>query len=87
MDKQKLVRTMKAFDELQASLKGLKQAVEAKKYALGQQRASYKQNMAEKNARLENLNKTVADVLLKTDAVTQKIDMVLNENGSDNGND
>ena len=43
--------------------------------------------MAEKNARLENLNKTVADVLLKTDAVTQKIDMVLNENGSDNGND
>lgn len=86
MDKQKLVRTMKAFGELQASLKGLKQAVEAKKYALGQQRASYKQNVTEKNARLENLNKTVAEVLVRTAAVTQKIDMVLNEDGSDNNN-
>lgn len=86
MDKQKLVRTMKAFDELQAALKGFKQAVEAKKYALGQQRASYKQNVTEKNARLETLNKTVAEVLARTAAVTQKIDMVLNEDGSDNNN-
>lgn len=86
MDKQKLVRTMKAFDEMQASLKGLAQALETKKYALGQQRASYKQNVTEKNARLENLNKTVAEVLAKTEAVTRKIDMVLNEDGSDNNN-
>lgn len=86
MDKQKLVRTMKAFDEMQASLKSLTQALEAKKYALGQQRMSYKQNVTEKNARLENLNKTVAEVLAKTEAVTRKIDMVLNEDGSDNNN-
>ncbi len=86
MDKQKLVRTMKAFDEMQASLKSLTQALETKKYALGQQRATYKQNVTEKNARLENLNKTVAEVLAKTEAVTRKIDMVLNEDGSDNNN-
>jgi NADH:ubiquinone oxidoreductase subunit D len=86
MDKQKLARTMKAFDEMQASLKALKQSLEAKKYALGQQRASYKQNVTEKNARLENLNKTVAEVLAQTAAVIQKIDMVLNEDGSDNNN-
>lgn len=86
MDKQKLVRTMKAFDEMQASFKSLTQALETKKYALGQQRASYKQNVTEKNARLENLNKTVAEVLAKTEAVTRKIDMVLNEDGSDNNN-
>lgn len=86
MDKQQFIKTRQAVADLQAELKNLKQAAESKKYALTQQRQSYKHNMAERNLRLENLTKTVADMALKTDATIQKIEMVLNEDGSGNNN-
>ncbi len=86
MDKQQFIKTRQAVADLQAELKNLKQAAESKKYALTQQRQSYKHNMAERNLRLENLTKAVADMALKTDATIQKIEMVLNEDGSGNNN-
>lgn len=86
MDKQQFIKTRQAVADLQAELKNLKQAAESKKYALTQQRQSYKNNMAERNLRLENLTKAVADMALKTDATIQKIEMVLNEDGSGNNN-
>ena len=55
MDKQQFIKTRQAVADLQAELKNLKQAAESKKYALTQQRQSYKHNMAERNLRLENL--------------------------------
>lgn len=86
MDKQQFIKTRQAVADLQTELKNLRQVAESKKYAITQQRQSYKNNMAEKNSRLENLTKAVADMALKTDATIQKIEMVLNEDGSGNNN-
>lgn len=86
MDTQKFSRTALVLDEIHKELKNLKQAADNKKFALGQQRQSYKQNMAEKNIRLENLNKTTAAALQQVEKVMVKIDMVLKEDGSSNNN-
>ena len=86
MDMQKFSQTALVLEEIHNELKNLKQAVDNKKFALGQQRQSYKQNMAEKNLQLENFNKTTAAALQKVETVMEKIDRVLNEDGSSNNN-
>ncbi len=86
MDEQKFMQTSKALQAIQNELDGLQKIIEKKKYAIVQQRQSYKANMAEKNARLEAMQNTVNTAALKTSEVIKKIEMVLNEDGSGNDN-
>lgn len=84
MDKKKFVNTAAALEEINLAVERLKKSVESKRSALLQQRQSYKQNAAEKNARLAQFRQTAADALIKVENMAQKIDMVLSENGSSN---
>lgn len=86
MDEQKFMQTSKALQAIQNEIDGLQKIIEKKKYAIVQQRQSYKANMAEKNARLEAMQNTVNTAALKTSEVIKKIEMVLNEDGSGNDN-
>ncbi len=87
MDEQKFMQTAHALESLDSVLKSLKQAIEVKKYAVGQQRQSYKQNLAQKNSQLEALKQAASETLLKVGSAVEKIDMVLKEDGSSNNND
>ena len=73
-----------------ADVNGVKELFETtlknKKNAVAQQRQSYKNNMAQKNEQIENLNKSISQALSKVVSVAQKIDMVLKEDGSSNNN-
>lgn len=86
MDEQKFMQTSKVLQAIQNEIDGLQKIIEKKKYAIVQQRQSYKANMAEKNARLEAMQNTVNTAALKTSEVIKKIEMVLNEDGSGNDN-
>lgn len=86
MDTQKLAQTARVLDEIRNELKNLKHTADNKKNALGQQRQSYKQNMAEKNMRLEDAAKTATAALQQVEKIMANIDMVLNEDGSSNNN-
>lgn len=86
MDEQKFVQTANVLKTMQEELDGLQKMIEKKRYAIVQQRQSYKANMAEKNARLEVMRETVNSAALKTNEAIKKIEMVLNEDGSGNNN-
>lgn len=48
MDEQKFVQTANVLKTMQEELDGLQKMIEKKRYAIVQQRQSYKANMAEK---------------------------------------
>lgn len=86
LNPEKFPLAAEAEAELDLILKRIQQAVESKKYALGQQKQAYKKNMAEKNAKLESLNTAAQKVLEAVDQAVSNIDVVLKENGSSNDN-
>ena len=86
MNLENLPQTKKALSELDNMLNRLHQSLQNKKNAIGQQRQSYKHNMTQKNEQIDVLKETVANTLNKVINATQKIDMVLKEDGSSNNN-
>lgn len=86
IDKQKFPLSAEAVHQIENAMKELKQQLEAKKFALAQQKQDYKRNMAEKNAKMDSLNAAVAKVLQSVTTVVSHIDMVLEEDGSGNNN-
>lgn len=79
MQEQNFARTLEALEELKTALQSLNHAVEVKKNALLQQRHSYKNN-------LNNLNKTVQETVSVIRSVYQKIDQVVQEDGTNHNN-
>lgn len=79
MQEQNFARTLEALEELKTALQGLNHAVEVKKNALLQQRHSYKNN-------LNTLNKTVQETVSVIRSVYQKIDQVVQEDGTNHNN-
>ncbi len=86
MNLENLPQTKKALSELDNMLNRLHQSLQNKKNAISQQRQSYKHNMTQKNEQIDVLKETVANTLNKVINATQKIDMVLKEDGSSNNN-
>lgn len=86
MNLENLPQTKKALSELDNMLNRLHQSLQNKKNAISQQKQSYKHNMTQKNEQIDVLKETVANTLNKVINVTQKIDMVLKEDGSSNNN-
>ena len=86
MNLENLPQTKKALSELDNMLNRLQQSLQNKKNAISQQRQSYKHNMTQKNEQIDVLKETVANTLNKVINATQKIDMVLKEDGSSNNN-
>lgn len=84
MDTKIFCKTAAALAEAGEAIKIFKQAVSDKKYAVGQQRNAYRQNTAEKNARLAQASDTAAKALAKIGEVVKKIDMVFDEDGTNN---
>ena len=86
MDIKNLSKTAQCLQELNSVIAEFETTLKNKKNAVAQQRQSYKNNMAQKNEQIENLNKSISQALSKVVSVAQKIDMVLKEDGSSNNN-
>ncbi|MBR2300210.1 MAG: hypothetical protein IJ870_06555 [Alphaproteobacteria bacterium] len=77
-------KTSAKLDELSRSIEALKAVLEVKKTAVCQQKEAYKGNMAQKNARVDELKSALEMTIQKLDTATRKIDEVISENGSGN---
>lgn len=72
-----LERTNLCLEGLKESIENLHTVLNAKKNALLQQKESYKGNMQTKNAKIEELQKTLESAVHIIDKNVQKIDEVI----------
>lgn len=86
MDKQKFPLSAEAAQNIEDAFKELKQQIEAKKYALAQQRQDYRRNTAEKHAQLDAMNMALSQALQSVETAVQNIDKVVEEDGSGHNN-
>ena len=80
-------RTNAALKELSESMENLLRVLNAKKNALLQQKEAYKNNMQNKNAEIEKLQKTIEAAFQTIEASAQKINEVIENNGTSNNSD
>ena len=79
---QNLERTNAALSELTQSVDTLKVVLKKRKAALLQQKEAYQNNMAQKNAQINRLKSALETAVDKIGRAAQKIDEVLEENGT-----
>lgn len=77
-------KTNAKIGELGRAIESLKDVLANKKTTVCQQREAYKNNMAQKNAKVDELKNALEMTIQKLDTTAQKIDEVIRENGSGN---
>jgi len=84
MEEQNLEKTNFALDELKKSVHGLKDMLDDKKTSIIQQQEAYRSNMFQKNKKIDELQSALEMTIKKIEVMAQKIDGVIEQDGSSN---